>query len=250
MESSTVVTHDWAAEVERLNGITDAVDLLTEVFRTFGKRAAIGTSGQLSGVTLVDLAYRTGLPFRAFAVDTLRLHPSTYKLWDDLQKRYGFELEIFRPDPEHVDKMVRQHGEYLFFDSQSKQEYCCEVRKVRPNDRALASLDVWITGLRRDQSSARKTTPRCTMVEEGGRSILKVAPLVEWSEEDVWNYIREFDVPYDAMFDPLPNGARYPSLGCIICTTPILPHEPLRAGRWRWFNAKGDDAKECGIHVR
>jgi phosphoadenosine phosphosulfate reductase len=223
---------------------------LADVFASVGGRAAIGTSGQLSGVVLVDMAARTGHPYRVFCVDTLRLHPTTYELWKKLEVRYGIELEIYRPDLDKVDKMVRRFGEYLFFDSKAKQEYCCDIRKVEPNERALSTLDVWVTGLRQDQSRARAHTPRAEIVDQAGRKIAKVNPLVEMDEEAVWAWVREHDVPYDPMFDPRPDGSRYPSLGCIICTTPILPHEAPRAGRWRWFNASGDDAKECGIHVR
>lgn len=237
--------------VNAWSGLDDPIELLRAVLAEFGDRAAIGTSGQLSGVTLIDMASRTELPFRVFTVDTLRLHPTTYALWDRLTKRYGVEPEIHRPDPEQLEKMVSRHGEFLFFDSRGKQEYCCDVRKVEPNARALSTVDCWITGLRRDQSKARAETPRVSIADVDGRSVLKIAPLVEYDEAMLWDYIREREVPYDEMFDDRTDGSRYPSLGCIICTTPVMPWEDPRAGRWRWFNAlEGDDKKECGIHVR
>lgn len=235
--------------VDHFNRQDDPTALLSEALDTFGDRAAIGTSGQLSGVVLIDIAARTGAPFRAFTVDTLRLHPETYALWNRLESRYNFTFEIFRPDAERTAKMIRQHGEYLFFDSKEKQAFCCHVRKVEPNDRALASCDVWITGLRRDQSAHRGTLPQAEIVEQQGRQLLKLNPLVAMTEEAIWQYVRDHDVPYNPLFDVQEDGSRYPSLGCVICTTPVRPHEPLRAGRWRWFNTENaDDHKECGIH--
>lgn len=240
-----------AAARDELCGVEDPVALLAEVFTRFGARAAIGTSGQLSGVTLIDMAARGPAPFRVFAVDTLRLHPSTYALWDRLEARYGVTFERFRATSGALDRMVRQHGEYLFFDSRYKQEHCCDVRKVRPTLRALDTLDVWVTGLRRDQSPARAETPRAELVEHEGRPVLKIAPIVEWSVDQVEAWIAAHDVPYDPLFDPRPDGARYKSLGCVICTTPVRPGEPNRAGRWRWQNSADEavHAKECGIHL-
>ena len=108
----------------------------------------------------------------------------------------------------------------------------------------------WVSGLRRDQSQAREESPRCAEVDYEGRTLLKVSPLVDWNEDDVWAYVRKNDVPYDPLFDPHPDGRRYPSVGCVICTTAVLPHEDPRAGRWRWFNeAEGEHKKECGIHL-
>jgi phosphoadenosine phosphosulfate reductase len=146
--------------------------------------------------------------------------------------------------------MVREHGEYLFFDSKEKQELCCHLRKVEPNQRVLKSLDVWLTGLRADQSKGRSATPRFSLMTEGKekRPILKVAPLVNWTEEKLRQYCKEHQVPVHKLLNWEKDGWRYESLGCILCTTPIGSHEPRRAGRWRWFNAMEGDNKECGIH--
>jgi phosphoadenosine phosphosulfate reductase len=108
----------------------------------------------------------------------------------------------------------------------------------------LATLDVWFTGLRRDQSEFRRNVPRVQRVRQGERHVLKAAPLIDWTGEDVWNYIREHDVPYNPLYDQ-----SYTSIGCIICTTPTQPWEDRRAGRWRWFNEGTDHQKECGIHT-
>ena len=146
--------------------------------------------------------------------------------------------------------MVQQHGEHLFFDNRYKQEHCCNIRKVNPHREALKDMVAWVSGVRRDQSAAREASPRCAEVDYEGRTLLKISPLVDWNEEDVWTYVRENNVPYDPLFDPRADGSRYPSVGCIVCTTAVLPHEDPRAGRWRWFNEIADDhKKECGIHL-
>lgn len=230
---------------------TDPASLLKDVFTRFGNKAAIGTSGQLTGSVIIDLACRTGVKPRVFTNDTLRLFPETYELFDKVEKHYGISIERFTPDPAKLKRMIDQHGEFLFFDSKDKQEFCCHLRKVEPNNRALDTLDVWITGLRADQSAARADTGKFSIVEHGPdkRPILKIAPLVDWNEKQIWEYIRQNGVPYHSLLQANPKGWFYESLGCVICTTPIGPGEPRRAGRWRWFNATDPDKKECGLHV-
>lgn len=220
-----------------------AEELVTFAFEKFGQRAAIGTSFQLSGIVLIHMAAEAGLPFRVFTADTLRLHPETYDLMAKLESRYDFKIEQFKPDPQKLTKMLKQHGEHLFFDSKEKQEYCCFIRKVEPNEEALKTVDAWITGLRRDQSENREETPKAELVDRNDRQILKLAPVADWSEEQLRSYIKENWIPYNPLFDQ-----GYSSIGCIICSTPIRPGEDSRAGRWRWFNAQ-DTKKECGIHL-
>ena len=147
--------------------------------------------------------------------------------------------------------MIREQGEFLFFDSKEKQEFCCDLRKVEPNERVLGTLDVWLTGLRADQSKARAGTSRFEIIPHGPnkRPILKVAALVDWTEERLRKYCEEHQVPVHKLLFWEKDGWRYESLGCVICTTPIGPYEPRRAGRWRWFNALEGGDKECGLHV-
>ncbi|HOK88675.1 MAG TPA: phosphoadenylyl-sulfate reductase [Candidatus Hydrogenedentes bacterium] len=219
--------------------------MLRWAWEHYGDRAGIITSFQDTGCVLIDMMSRHAPGMRVITIDTLRLHPETLEHIERMRERYRVRLERFTPDPDAVERMVRQHGEYLFFDSKAKQEYCCAVRKVEPNRRALASLDVWFTGLRRDQSAFRAGTPRAQWVVIDGRSILKLAPLADWPESRVLAYLEERGVPRNPLMEK-----GYKSIGCVICTTPVLPHEPARAGRWRWFNAlESGDKKECGIHI-
>jgi phosphoadenosine phosphosulfate reductase len=237
--------------IRELEPIEDPQKLIREIFTRFGGRAAIGTSGQLTGVVMIDMAVRSGVKPRIFTIDTLRLFKETYELFDEIEKKYQLKVEKIQPDPVKIAAMVKEHGEYLFFDSKKKQELCCHLRKVEPNERVLSTLDVWLTGLRSDQSETRAKTLRFEIIRHGAekRPILKVAPLVDWTEERLRKYCETNQVPVHKLLNWNQDGWYYESLGCIICTTPIGPDEPRRAGRWRWFNATGEgDDKECGIH--
>ncbi|EKD42792.1 MAG: hypothetical protein ACD_73C00019G0003 [uncultured bacterium] len=238
--------------ITQLETFTDPGLLLKELFTQFGTRAAIGTSGQLTGCVMIDMAFKAGVTPRIFTIDTLKLFPETYTLFNDLEIKYSCEIEKIKPDPNTLSQMVLEHGEHLFFDSKEKQELCCFVRKVEPNRMILKTLDVWITGLRADQSFSRTLTPRFQIIEENQtkRPILKVSPLVNWTEDELRLYTQKNHVPTHALLDYEQNGWRYESLGCAICTTPIGPYEPRRAGRWRWFNATDPSSKECGLHVK
>lgn len=229
--------------IETLNDLS-AEELLAWAVERHGNRAAIITSFQKTGCIMIDMAHRIAPELRVVTIDTLRMHPNTYDLIDRIEERYGIVVERFTPDPDRLRQMIEAHGEYLFFDSQDKQAYCCEVRKVEPNARALQSVDVWITGLRRDQSDKRCATPKASTVYRDERPIIQLCPLADWAEEELDTYMTAHDVPKNALYDK-----GYTSIGCDICSTPTLPHEAKRAGRWRWFNHLGKEhSKECGIH--
>jgi phosphoadenylyl-sulfate reductase (thioredoxin) len=239
---TTTLTEDPRL-LDELNAM-GAEDLLRWAWTNFDERAGIITSFQNTGVVTIDMASRVAPDLRVLTVDTLRLHPETYTLMDELEARFGITIERFKPEPDRVSRMIKQHGEYLFFDSKAKQEYCCQVRKVDPNVRALETVDVWITGLRQDQSETRAETAKAVYAPVAWGKVLKLAPLADWSEGQLWDYIRQNELPYNKLYDQ-----GYRSIGCMICSTPVLPHEPARAGRWRWFNALDANDKECGIHT-
>lgn len=226
-----------------LEGMT-AEEILRWSFENFTDRVAIGTSFQLTGSVIVDIALKISKDFRIFTVDTLRLHEETYKTISDVERKYGIKIEKFLPKEDKVKDMVDRFGEYLFFDSKARQEYCCEVRKVEPNNRALDTLDVWISGLRADQSESRKNNKKIEFIEKSGRKILKINPLFDWTEEKIRDYLKENNVPYNSLFD-----SGYDSIGCEICSTPLNDGEEPRSGRWRWQNLSEKNNKECGIHL-
>ncbi len=228
--------------LETLEAMTPEA-LFSWALRVYGDWAGIITSFQDTGCAMVDIMRSVAPGMRVITIDTLRLAEESYRHIEAVEARYGIAVERFQPDPDKLARMLDRHGEYLFFDSKPKQEHCCGVRKVEPNQRALASLDLWFTGLRRDQSPGRATTQRAQWVERGGRQILKLAPLADWSAEQVRAYTSRRDVPLHPLY-----AQGYTSIGCVICTTPTRSHESARAGRWRWFNHLEQDGKECGIH--
>ncbi|MGH7340721.1 MAG: phosphoadenylyl-sulfate reductase, partial [Candidatus Rokuibacteriota bacterium] len=179
---------------------------------------------------------------RIFTLDTGRLHGETYALIDAIRDRHGISIEVFFPRADAVESMVRGHGVNLFYRSVENRTQCCRVRKVEPLGRALAGLDAWITGLRREQTVTRGKA-RKAEIDTDHDGLVKINPLVDWSSGDVWAYIRAHDVPYNALHDQ-----GYPSIGCAPCTRPVAPGEDLRAGRWWW--EQDSAAKECGLHPR
>jgi phosphoadenosine phosphosulfate reductase len=231
--------------IERLNELGPK-ELLEWAYKEHGDRAAIITSFQETGLVTVDMAHEVAPKLRVVTMDTLRLHDETYAHMDTVEIRYDLTIERFTPDPQRLEAMVKRHGEFLFFDNKAKQEYCCKIRKVEPNHRALASIDVWFTGLRRDQSEFRKDAPKVSLLQQEDRGpILKIAPLVDWTEDEIDVYLDERDIARNVL-----SSQGYTSIGCKICTTPTLPGEEKRSGRWRWFNCLGASAnKECGIHM-
>lgn len=213
-------------------------------------RTVVSTSFQYSGMATIHMMRELGLRLRVATIDTLRLHAETYAFIRETEQRYGIEIEVHRPDAAEIDSMVQRFGEYLFFDSKAKQEYCCQVRKTRPHDRLLKTVDCWITGLRRDQSLTRSKTPKAQTVAEYGsrRLILKLNPMADWTQKQLLEYTTANEVPVHGLY-----AQGYESIGCVICSTPAAAGEAPRAGRWRWFNKDDEmsqeDLKECGLHV-
>ncbi len=223
---------------ERLTGGSPQ-EVLTWALHTFGDAIALASSFGAEDVVLVDmLAGLTPRP-RVFAIDTGRLPEATYEVMDRVRERYGLAIAIYFPEAAAVERLETESGFYSFRKSLDARHACCQVRKVEPLQRALSKLDAWITGLRREQSVTR--TEIAVVGEDlANGGIAKINPLVEWSNEQVWTYIREHDVPYNRLHDE-----GYPSIGCEPCTRAIAPGEHPRAGRWWW---ESPEQKECGLH--
>jgi phosphoadenosine phosphosulfate reductase len=203
------------------------------------ERVSLASSFGAEDMVILDLlAGLTARP-RVFTLDTGRLPQETYDLMDAARRRYRIEIEVVFPDRSAVEAMVRERGLNLFYDSLEARRACCGVRKVEPLGRALDGLAGWITGLRRDQLSTRSETPKIAY-DPGRPGLWKVAPLADWSEDQVWAYVRANDVPYNALHDQ-----GYRSIGCAPCTRAVGPGEDPRAGRWWW---ERPDERECGIH--
>jgi phosphoadenosine phosphosulfate reductase len=208
---------------------------------TFHPRIALSSSFSAEDVALIDMLSKINPKFRIFTLDTGRLNQETYSLMDRIRTRYGIQIEVYYPNTASVEKMVREHGMNLFYKSVSHRRLCCKVRKVEPLMRALSGLDAWITGLRREQSVTR-TKLKKIEIDEAHRGILKINPLADWSSDQVWDYVKKNNVPYNPLYDQ-----GYTSIGCEPCTRPIKPGEDIRAGRWWW---ESPEKKECGLHVR
>jgi phosphoadenosine phosphosulfate reductase len=234
-------------ELERFE-ITSDIELLPaeEALRwaleKFSPKVALACSFQAEESVLIDMMHRlVGGGFRIFTLDTGRLNQETYDCMDAIRARYGVCVEVYFPDAMKVQDMVRAHGLNLFYNSIELRKMCCNVRKVEPLNRALKDLNAWMTGLRREQAVTRADV-RKVEIDRDHNSIVKINPLIEWSYDQVWNYIRENNVPFNRL-----HKQGYPSIGCAPCTRAVTPGEDLRAGRWWWENP---ETKECGLHMR
>ena len=173
-----------------------------------------------------------------FTLDTGRYFQETYNVMQRTIDKYGISYEVYAPDADDIADLISVAGPNLFFNSIEARKRCCEIRKIRPLRKALSAVDAWICGLRRDQSVTRDMLE---LIEwDGTFGIYKINPLYNWSEEMVWSYIRENDIPYNTLYNE-----GYRSIGCAPCTRPVGENEDIRAGRW-WWESPGH--KECGLH--
>lgn len=202
--------------------------------------AAFANSLGAEDMVLTDLIVKAGLPIEIFSLDTGRLPLETYDLMAAVDSHYGLKLKIYFPQAEEVESYVRNHGINAFYESVTLRKACCYARKVEPLKRALAGKRAWITGMRAEQAATRGNL--ATREYDEGNGLEKFNPLADWSEKEVWTYIKQHGVPYNALHDKF-----YPSIGCAPCTRAISLGEDVRSGRWWWENP---ESKECGLHVK
>ena len=212
--------------------------LLSEIARDFSP-ATLANSLGAEDMVLTDLIIRGGHDIEIFSLDTGRLPTETYDLMAAVQQHYGLKLKLFYPQHDNVETFTREHGINGFYDSVEARRACCHARKVEPLSRALAGKKAWVTGMRAEQSATRSGLP--TRLFDADHELEKFNPLAEWSEKEVWTYIRLNEVPYNTLHDKF-----YPSIGCAPCTRPVAIGEDVRAGRWWWENP---ESKECGLHL-
>ena len=221
----------------------NALELLHAIAEEHGAQLGQVTFANSFGaedMVLTDLILSEKLPIEVFSLDTGRLPVETYTLMGEVEKHYGAKLKVYFPESSAVEQYVRTHGINAFYDSVEMRKACCHMRKVEPLRRALAGKKAWITGMRAAQSATRTDLPVRQFDE--GNGLEKYNPLSDWSEKDVWAYIRIYGVPYNALHDQF-----YPSIGCAPCTRAIAVGEDVRAGRWWWEDPA---LKECGLHVK
>jgi phosphoadenosine phosphosulfate reductase len=194
-------------------------------------------------VVLVDMAVKINKNVKVFTLDTGRLHPETYQFIEDVRNHYNINIEIYSPEATALQTFTNEKGLFSFYRDGHKE--CCNVRKISPLKQALSSLDAWVTGQRKDQSpGTRNSIPVVeldTAFDGLSDELIKYNPLANWSSEEVWNYIRAMEIPYNAL-----HSKGFKSIGCEPCTKAILPNQHEREGRWWWEEAT---QKECGLHA-
>jgi len=222
---------------ELWSGLT-AEEILTKVLELFGNKVTFATSMGAEDQVITHILAKLSKSANIFTLDTGRVFSETYDLLHRTVNRYGLQIKSFYPDTTQVEEMVNSKGINLFYESIENRKLCCHVRKIVPLRRALTGMDAWITGLRREQSVTR--TDLKIVEWDGGNGLIKINPLLEWTEEQVWDYIKNNSIPYNKLHDQ-----GFPSIGCQPCTRAIEKGEDLRAGRWWW---EMPDSKECGLH--
>ena len=204
----------------------------------YQKKISFSTSLGAEDQVLTDMICSIDPFVNIFTLDTGRLFQETFDLMHITEKKYGIKIQVYFPDARRVEEMVNGKGINLFYESVENRKLCCNIRKIEPLERALEGVNVWITGLRREQSVTRKDIELVEWDEVYG--IIKLAPLIDWTESQVWEYIKDKKIPYNELHDK-----GFPSIGCLPCTRAITSGESLRSGRWWW---ELPENKECGLH--
>lgn len=216
-----------------------AEEILKYFLNKYNNKIALASSLSIEDQVLTDMILRIDKNAKIFTIDTGRLPDETYKLIDSTNSFYDYKMDIYFPQPSLVQKMIKENGINLFYESVENRKLCCHSRKVEPLKRALSGLDAWICGLRKEQSVTRQNL---NIIEfDSNNSILKINPLLNWSEDEVWEYIKRNNVPYNKLYDQ-----GYTSIGCAPCSRAIKTGEDIRSGRWWWENP---ETKECGLHL-
>jgi len=233
IEAQRPITAAAVADIQRVAESWNPQSTLAWAFETFGTRVAISSAFGAEGMVLIDLASRLHKKFRLFTIDTEFLFSETYALMDRIESKYGIEIERVYSmlSPEEQE---RTHGSALWT---RDPDLCCNLRKVEPLRRKLSELDAWIASIRRDQTAARANAKKVEWDAKFG--LVKINPLVDWNAKQVWRYIHDHEVPYNAL-----HNQDYPSIGCTHCTRAVKPGEDPRAGRWSGFGKT-----ECGLHI-
>jgi len=239
MEASKEMKAQIAQWNEELEG-KSAVGVIAYFLKHFGERLVLSTSLGLEDQVLTEMVLRQNRNVEVFTLDTGRLFPETYDLIARTNKYFGIRMKTYFPEPAEVEKMVAEKGINLFYDSVENRKRCCAIRKVAQLPRAFAGKEAWICGLRKDQSVTRFFNKRVEWDANNG--LVKINPLINWTEKEVWDYIKKHSIPYNLLHD-----SGFPSIGCEPCTRAVEPGEDIRAGRWWWEN---EMHKECGLHKK
>ena len=217
-----------------------AFELLSYLINKESKDLAFATSLGIEDQVITEMISSLDSSIRIFVLDTGRLFPETYDLIERTNSRYNIKIEIFFPNAESVENMVNKKGINLFYNSVENRQLCCRIRKIEPLKRALKDVKIWITGLRNEHSVSRAESSRIEW--DDTNQLIKVSPLIDWKEKNVWDYINKKNIPFNSLYNK-----GFKSIGCQPCTRAVDLGENPRAGRWWWEN---NENKECGLHRR
>lgn len=230
------------ALAERLNQESESLSIqqtLEMISQEFNGKVCFSTSFGMEDQVITDMVFSMNLPIKVFTLDTGRHFEETYKVHNRTLAQYDKKIQVYHPDAKEVELLLSSKGPYSFYESVENRKECCHIRKVEPLKRALEGNTIWITGIRRQQSSNRQDLSRFELDE--ANQIVKYNPLIDWSLEDCQTYVKEHHVPYNVLFD-----RGFVSIGCAPCTRAISPGQDFRAGRWWW---EDNTSKECGLHA-
>lgn len=230
-------------EVEEANKKLEkssAEEVLKWAIERFLPKIAFASSFGAEDCVVIDMIAKINPKTKIFTLDTGRLAEETYDVMERIREKYKIPIEVYFPDRKAVEELERKEGFYSFRKSIEARKYCCGIRKIEPLRRALSELDAWITGLRREQAVTRADIGKVEI--DAANNLAKINPLADWKESEVWDYIKKYNVPYNALHDK-----NYPSIGCAPCTRAIKAGEDVRGGRWWW---ELPEQKECGLHLK
>jgi phosphoadenosine phosphosulfate reductase len=228
-----------ALDDAQVSKVQATVALLRQVVRDHG-RVTYSNSLGAESMVLTDLIWTQVPEIDIFSIDTGRLHEETYSLMERLERRYQRRLRLVYPNAQAIEAYTGEHGINGFYNGLAERQACCHIRKIEPFKRAIAGYGAWVTGLRHEQSATRALAKPVDFDTPNG--LYKVSPILDWTHDDVWAYIRAHKLPYNTLHDK-----GFPSIGCSPCTRAVEPGADSRSGRWWWENS---DSKECGLHPK
>lgn len=235
-----MINQEKAKKLNELLKDKHPVEIVSFFNHQYKGNIALSSSLGAEDQVLTNIVSSMDKSIRIFTLDTGRLFPETYALIENTNAHYDIKIEVYFPDKQKVEEMVKQKGVNLFYRSIENRKLCCAIRKTDSLKRALEGVEIWLTGIRKDQSVTRFYNQ---VVEwDSENHLIKVNPLLNWTYHDVWDYIKKHDIPYNPLHDK-----GYKSIGCLPCTKPVKHDQDERAGRWWWEEPEN---KECGIHNR
>jgi phosphoadenosine phosphosulfate reductase len=227
-------------EINKSLETKSTLDILQWCYSAFdSSEIKLSTSFGAEGIVLIDMLIRTCKEAKIFTIDTGRNFTETYDTWQKIIDKYNIDIEVYSPNSKDLLNLTKSKGPNLFYLSAKNRQQCCYIRKVKPMREALQDTKLWISALRREQSEQRKNIR--ILEWNNSHNLYKLNPLAKWSEETVWDYIRNNNLPYNKLYD-----SGYPTIGCAPCSRPVRPAQNIRSGRWWW---EENEQRECGIHI-